>query len=173
MRAVARIILVLSILAGGSGCTDEENSGSKTKRNSQLAQKQAEEVEKGPDGQPIIFWRIKQENRKAVAAMLDIGYDIEIKGGFGATPIIGASLIDDWITVLLLLERGANPLAADRRGFTMTYILSTSRVDRDGKYGVALGKVEAFLKKKSINDTAYTPVDVKKMLADDEWPPAK
>ena len=138
-----------------------------------MAQVNDGEVEKGPDGQPIIFWRIKQENRKAVTAMLDIGYDIETKGGFDATPLIGASLIDDWITVLLLLERGANPLAADRRGFTMTYMLSTSRVDRKGSYGAALGKVQAFLTKQGINDTAYTPVEVKKMLADGKWPPAK
>lgn len=173
MRSVVNTVLASLLIISGTGCTDENASGSQEKRDGQLMQDNSKNIEKGPDGQPIIFWRIKQENRKAVSAMLDTGYDIEIKGGFDATPIIGAALIDDWITVLLLLERGANPLAVDRRGFTMTYMLSTSRIDRKGSHGAALENVETYLRKKGINSTPYEPMEVKKMLADSNWPPKK
>ena len=142
-----------------------KKSNDKEQRNNQVAQSEKTVDEKGPDGQPIIFWRIKQENRDAISAMLDTGYDIETTGGFGATPVIGAALIDDWITVLLLLERGANPMiAADRRGFTLNDLMNTSKVDPNGSYGVGLKNVRAFLKKKGISDTVYEPPEVKEML---------
>jgi len=126
---------------------------------------------KGPDNQPIIFWRIKEEDRDAIAQLLDSGYSLETKGGFGATPIIAAALIDDWITVLLLLERGANAYAADRRGMTMTYLLTTSNVASDGKYGIARMRVREFLEFKYSRIVAYEPSKVKTMVAKNEWPP--
>ena len=156
-----------------AGCSDQTSSNDKQQRNEQMAQSDKTVGEKGPDGQPIIFWRITQRKRDEIAAMLDAGYDIEAKGGFDATPIIWASLSDDWITVLLLLERGANPMIADRRGFTLNDLMNTSRIDPKGSYGIALTKVREFLKQQGIDDTVYEPPQVKEMLKNSEWPPAK
>ena len=164
-------ILGSLVVVIATGCSDQTSSNEDNKRNDQVVQLEDIKDEKGPDGQPIIFWRIKQENRDAISAMLDAGYDIETKGGFDATPIIGAALIDDWTTVLLLLKRGANPMVADRRGFTLNDLMNTSRVDLKGSYGVALEEVRALLKKRGINDTVYTPPQVKEMLKNGEWPP--
>ena len=173
IQTYTRVVFATLAFAVITGCTGETDANSNRKTKHQVEELKTEMEKKGPDGQPIIFWRITQENREAISALLDLGYDIETKGGFGVTPVIDAALIDDWITVLLLLERGANPLAASRNGLTLTNLLSTSRVDRKGRYGVALEQVQALLKNKGINDTAYTPVEVKKMLADGEWPPAR
>lgn len=131
----------------------------------------AKNDELGPDKQPIIFWRIKQEDREAVEQLLDAGYDIEKKGGFDATPLIAAALIDDWMTVHMLLERGADPLAADRRGFTMPYLLEKSRVDPNGEFGKAREEVRALLAAKNLGDAAYEPSKVKAMVAEGKWPP--
>ena len=167
------VTLVSLMIVFVAGCSDQTSSNNKEQRNEQVAQSEKIVGEKGPDGQPIIFWRITQRNRDAIAAMLDTGYDIEAKGGFDATPIIWASLSDDWITVLLLLERGANPMIADRRGFTLNDLMNTTRVDPNGSYGVALQKVRALLKKRGISDTVYDPPKVKEMLKNGEWPPAQ
>ncbi len=167
-----KAVVISFMLVAVTGCRDETGSGSTAKKDNQVAKIDDIAKEKGPDGQPIIFWRIKQENRDAISAMLDAGYDIEIKGGFDATPIIGAALIDDWQTVLLLLKRGANPMVADRRGFTLNDLMNTSRVDPKGSYGVALEEVRALLKQRGVSDKVYEPPQVKEMLKNDEWPPA-
>jgi len=46
---------------------------------------------KGPSGLPIIFWRIEQDDRKAVRALIAAGVDIEIPGFQQATPAIAAA----------------------------------------------------------------------------------
>ncbi len=171
MQIKARVILITLAIVAISGCTVETEANSDKNRNQQMENLKAEMDKKGGDGQPIIFSYIVKENREAITALLDLGYDIEIKGGFDVTPVIDAALIDDWITVLLLLKRGANPLAASRNGLTMTNLLNSSRVDRKGRYGVALEEVQAFLKKKNINTKSYTPPQVREMLKNGEWPP--
>jgi len=125
----------------------------------------------GPDRQPIIFWRILQEDRQAVAALLDAGYDIERKGGFGMTPLIQAAMIDDWITAELLLSRGADPWAVDRRGFTAAHRAATSRVDPGSAYGLALLRVRAELERRGVEPSA--PATVKAMQAAGKWPPMR
>ena len=125
----------------------------------------------GPDRQPIIFWRILQEDRQAVAALLDAGYDIEREGGFGMTPLIQAAMIDDWITAELLLSRGADPWAADRRGFTTAHRAATSRVDAGSVYGQALMGVRAVLERGGVEP--FAPAMVKAMRAAGKWPPMR
>ncbi|MCV0393982.1 MAG: ankyrin repeat domain-containing protein [Rhizobiaceae bacterium] len=163
------LTLAVTTLATG-GCSAEQSTEAEGTRN--LAQNtEGTALEKGPDGQPIIFWKITEEDRAAVNELLDQGYDIETPGGFGMTPVIQAAMIDDWITVELLLQRGADPMVADRRGFTVPYLASTSRVAPEGTYGQALDRVRALLNERGIGGTVYKPDEVKRMLAAGQWPP--
>lgn len=121
---------------------------------------------------PEIFDLILSEDRAAIEKLLNSGQSLEVRDGFGATPILAAALIDDWSTVEYFLLRGADPLATDRRGFTVAFLAQTSRVDLDGRYGQALVRVRAALSARHLLETALPPAQVKQLQQKGAWPPA-
>jgi hypothetical protein len=125
----------------------------------------------GPDGLPIIFWRIKQENEAAVFALLNAGADIEAQGYHGATPILSAALIDNWPLVVGLIERGANVGAVDRRGFNLPYFTTQASPDPDGPTGAALQTVRLYLNERLMLERVYAPAEVRDLMAKGTWPP--
>lgn len=125
----------------------------------------------GPDGLPGIFWRIKQRDQAAVGAWLDAGGDIEVPGFQGATPVLAASMADNWPMVLYLIERGARMDVADRQGFTLPYRASSTRVDPNGIFGPPLNAVRAHLVQAGLLSRVYAPAQVRTMQAEGRWPP--
>ncbi|MAU52715.1 MAG: hypothetical protein CMN17_10145 [Roseovarius sp.] len=79
-------------------------------------------------GQSIIFKRVMEEDTAAITALLDAGLDVDVRGSFNATPALRAAIADIWPVVELLLERGADPMATDRRGMTIPWLATTSRI---------------------------------------------
>ncbi len=126
----------------------------------------------GPDGLPIIFWRIKQEQEAVVFALLNAGADIEAQGYHGATPILAAALVDNWPLVVGLIERGANVGAVDRRGFNLPYLTTQASAAAETPTGVALQAVRAYLNERLMLERVYTPAQVRDLLAKGAWPPA-
>ena len=126
----------------------------------------------GPDGLPIIFWRIKQEQEAVVFALLNAGADIEAQGYHGATPILAAALVDNWPLVVGLIERGANVGAVDRRGFNLPYLTTQASAAAETPTGVALQAVRAYLNERLMLERIYTPAQVRDLLAKGAWPPA-
>lgn len=127
---------------------------------------------KGPDGLPGIFWLIEQRDQAAVGAWLDSGGDIEVAGFMGATPVLAASMADNWPMVLYLIKRGARMTVADRQGFTLPYRTTTTRVDPNGIFGSSLNAVRAHLADAGLLERIYEPATVERMMADGRWPPA-
>jgi hypothetical protein len=121
---------------------------------------------------PEIFDLILSEDRAAIEKLIDSGQSLEVRDGFGATPVLAAALIDDWTMVEYFLLRGADPLVADRRGFTVAFLAQTSRVDLDGRYGQALARVRATLSARLPLGTALPPAQVKQLQQKGAWPPA-
>lgn len=129
------------------------------------------EQEKGPDGLPIIFWSIKEENQEKVIALLNGGADIDSHGYHGATPVLAAAILENWEMVALLLDRGANAKAVDRRGFSLAWLASHSKVDSKSKTFEALTKVRKILDRLSGNKVIYDPMTIRQMLENGTWPP--
>ncbi|WP_102224340.1 ankyrin repeat domain-containing protein [Acidimangrovimonas sediminis] len=126
---------------------------------------------KGPNNWPVIFDAIEAEDHARLKSLLDSGADIEIKGFQGATPVLAAAVIEDWPTVLYLLQRGARPGVADKRGFTLPYLAAKSRVDLDGRYGKALADVRKILNDRGLMGQYYEPAEVRKRMNEGRWPP--
>lgn len=125
----------------------------------------------GPDGLPIIFWSIKEENHDKVTALLDAGADIESKGYHGATPVLAAAIVDSWSMVLMFLERGANAKAVDRRGFSLAWLASQTKVQSNSKDHEALIKVRKLLDGLMGSKVVYEPKKIRDMLETGTWPP--
>jgi len=126
---------------------------------------------KGPSGLPIIFWRIEQDDRKAVRALIAAGVDIEIPGFQQATPAIAAASANAWITTKMLLEMGANMRAVDRQGFTLPWLAQTARMNETAPEGMALVDVKAMLAAQGLMRQIYEPRIVEAMVANGDWPP--
>lgn len=125
----------------------------------------------GPDGLPIIFWTIKQGDAAGVTALLDAGADIEAAGYHGATPMLSAAVVDDWIMVAMLIQRGANPQAVDRRGFTLPWLTAQAKVAQGSPTEVALNAVRKYLNDRALLEAIHDPAQVREMLAAGTWPP--
>lgn len=136
-----------------------------------LAQGRTDTGAKGPDGLPGIFWLIKQRDQAAVGTWLESGGDIEVPGFQGATPVLAASMADNWPMVLYLIERGARMNVADGRGFTLAYRSTTTRVDPNGIFGPSLKAVRAHLARAGLLERVHEPAAVRRMLAEGRWPP--
>ena len=128
-------------------------------------------TETGPNGLPIIFWRIEQDDRSAVRALIATGIDIEIKGFQQATPAISAAAANSWITTKLLIELGADVRAADLRGFTLPWMADNSQMNPDAREGRALAEVKALLAAQGLMTRIYQPREVEAMVASGDWPP--
>jgi hypothetical protein len=125
----------------------------------------------GPDGLPRIFWMIKQNDVKGISTWIEAGGDIEAHGYHGATPVLSAALIDNWLAVHWLLENGARATVVDRRGYTLAFLAQRSRVTLDGQYGQALIHVRSILTRQGLMGEIYQPETAKRMLEDGDWPP--
>lgn len=127
----------------------------------------------GPDGLPGIFWLIKQRDQAAVGRWLDAGGDIEVPGFHRATPVLAAAIVDDWQMVLYLIDRGARSDVADRRGFTLGYRATTTRIDPEGALGPTLQTVRQRLGQAGALERIYSPAQVREMMAAGRWPPVR
>ncbi|MBY6047522.1 hypothetical protein [Vannielia litorea] len=127
--------------------------------------------EKGPDGLPIIHWWVEREEFAKIEALLEAGGDIEAPGFQSATPLLKAAVADSWPMALFLIERGAFIGAVDRRGMTMPWLAATSRVKEGNPDFEALEKVRAILNERGMLGQYYEPNDVKKRIAEGNWPP--
>lgn len=101
--------------------------------------------EKGPSGQPIIFWRTEQEDFAGVQALLDAGVDVNIRGFMGMTPAIWSATSSNWTMVRFLADRGADLSITARNGMSVASLARTSRVRADSEQGRALEDVRAIL----------------------------
>lgn len=127
----------------------------------------------GPDGHPILFWQVKQRDPRAVGALLDAGANIEARGFFDATPVITAGSANSWEMVELLMSRGADPRAADGKGFNLPWLASTSKIREGTAQHTALQRVIAHLKKSGMMARIYTPPEAKTLVKQGAWPPAE
>ncbi|WP_369695433.1 hypothetical protein [Jiella marina] len=118
----------------------------------------------GPDGRPLIFWRIAQLDEKGVIAELEAGTNIEIKGFAKTTPLLHAASIDAWKIVLALLQRGANPNAVDKRGFSLPWLAFSSRIDPNSSDGKALQSLKRQLREKGMLSNVKEPTAVRRDL---------
>jgi hypothetical protein len=125
----------------------------------------------GPDGFHQIFWAIKSLDAEKVEDILNSGTNIEVNGYAGSTPALMAAIGDVWVICLLLLERGANPNAANSAGMTMPWLAKTSRVNSNSETGVALSTVRSRLETLGLMDVIYDPAQVRRMIEDGMWPP--
>jgi ankyrin repeat protein len=123
-------------------------------------------------GQSIIFQRVQEEDIDAIRDLLDAGLDVDVRGFQGSTPAIYAAMADTWPVVLFLLEHGANPAAANRLGFTLPWLASTSRIVGDGPRALALEQVRARLARKGLMLNVVDPRSVQRLIEADAWPPA-
>jgi ankyrin repeat protein len=131
----------------------------------------ADPKELGPDGLPVIFWKVKSGDMAGVAALLDAGADLESQGYHGATPALAAAVVDDWPMVDFLLQRGANAAASDRRGFTIAWLSAQAKVAPDSATEVSLTAVRKRLNERLLLERVHDPVEVRKLQANGAWPP--
>jgi len=162
MRLIG-IAVILGVVALGSGAVvlSQERSD-----------KMVDITATGPNGLPIIFWRIEQDNREAVRALIASGMDIEIKGFQQATPAVAAASANAWVTTELLLGLGADPMASDRRGFTLPWLANKAVMPPNSAEGEALARVKARLDDLDLMDEIYEPTQVKALRAKGRWPPS-
>ncbi|MDD7971945.1 hypothetical protein [Roseinatronobacter alkalisoli] len=123
-------------------------------------------------GQSIMFQRVMEEDFTQMTALLDAGLPIDIRGFQNSTPALHAAMADIWPVVLFLLERGADPMAANRLGMTLPWLATTSRISGDGPRATALQQVRVLLAGQGLLSRVYTLEEVRAMLAEGSWPPA-
>ena len=128
-------------------------------------------TEKGPDGLPIIFWRIKQRDEQGVAELLDAGASIETPGFFGATPLITAASANSWEMVEFLLDRGADPRAADGSGFNLPWLAATSKIKEGTDQHAALQRILPRLEQQGLMQRIFTPDETEELVQSGHWPP--
>lgn len=126
---------------------------------------------KGPDGLPIIFWTIKENDQAKVAALLDAGADIEAAGYHGSTPILSAAMVDNWIMAEFLMRRGANIAAFDRAGFNLPYMTAHARVAKGSPTEAALNEVRKALNNNGLLERIWEPAEVRALIKQGKWPP--
>lgn len=138
-----------------------------------MANGQVDITARGPDGLPGIFWRINQRDQAAVGAWLDAGGDIETPGFQRATPVLTAAIIDDWPMVIYLLDRGARMDVADRRGFTLPWLATNSRVAPGGIFGPALQETRNRLAAAGLLSQVHDTATVRALVNQGRWPPPR
>ena len=122
-------------------------------------------------GQSIIFQRVMEEDMEGIAALLDAGLPVDIRGFQQSTPTLYAAMADIWPVVLFLLERGADPIAANQLGMTLPWLATTSRIAGDGPRAQALEDVRTLLAERGHLSVIYTLEDVRARLTEGDWPP--
>lgn len=125
----------------------------------------------GPNGLPIIFWRIEQDNRDEISKLIAAGLDIEIKGFQQATPVLAAASANAWITTELLLGLGGDPMASDRMGFTLPWLAAKAQMSPGAPEGQALARVRRDLEARGLMARIYEPAEVKALRDRGAWPP--
>ena len=147
MGLVFLIGLAACVSTPQTGGADREQNDMNRRNNS------VDIYELGPDGLPIIFWRIHQEDSAAVQALLDAGADIEVRGFFGVTPVIWAAASGQWDFVKFLVERGADLSAYGANGFTVTNSARRSNLRLESRQGQHLQDVRDILRQRGLYDT--------------------
>ncbi|MBT9373067.1 hypothetical protein [Rhizobium sp. CSW-27] len=166
-----RIALLLSLLTL-SGYEFRSSAGSTEKGMKNVTEWIMPSSAAAANTRPEIFDSILSEDRAAIEKLLNNGESLEVRDGFGVTPVLAAALIDDWSTVEYFLIRGADPSVADDEGFTLAFLSQKSRVDLDGRYGQALVRVRAMLSELHLLDTVLSPQQVRDLQQKGAWPPA-
>lgn len=159
--ALAALMAAGLVLAPLAGCKETDG----------MAAAETNPKAEGPDGLPIIFWTIKENDQKKVAAILDAGGDIEAKGYHKATPILAAAIVDNWEMAAFLMKRGARLDAVDGRGFTLPYLAAQAKVAEGSPTAAALQEVRVALNERAMLEKIYLPAEVRQMLKDGRWPP--
>jgi len=168
MRLHLSIVLFLVMAAaGGLGLIAQEN-----RKGDAMSISDIDPDALDARGQSIIFKRVMEEDMAAIEALLDAGLDVDIRGSFNATSALRAAIADIWPVVEVLLERGADPMVTDRRGLTIPWLATTSRIGGDGPRARALGRVRARLADQGYLSAMYSPQEVTRMVTEGRWPPA-
>lgn len=166
-RRLSIVLLLVMVAAGGLGLMAQEN-----RKGYSMSVSDIDPDAQDARGQSIIFKRVMEEDMAAIMALLDAGLDVDVRGSFNATPALRAAIADIWPVVALLLERGADPMITDRRGMTIPWLATTSRIAGNGPRAQALEKVRAQLADRGHLSAVYSPQDVTAMVAEGRWPPA-
>lgn len=127
----------------------------------------------GPDGHPLIFDVVERRDVRALQDLIAENVDLEAHGFAQGTPLLIAAMGESWQIVDLLLQAGANPLAADEMGFTMPWVAATSRIRPETEGGRALARVRQILKERGMSDVVFPPRKVKELLSQGHWPTAQ
>lgn len=123
----------------------------------------------GPNGQPIIHYYIESYEHDKVDAWIKAGGNTEVRDQMGATPMLMAAEVDDWIAVEMLLEAGADPSSTSDTGMTLPFLAETSRVDTAGPHGEPYERVKAALTARGLMVTVYPPKMVQTLRAQGKW----
>lgn len=115
---------------------------------------------------------VMQRNPELVASLIDQGTNLEMSNHKGETPLILAGMTDQFRIAETLLEGGANPFAASRIGWTIGFAAEASRLRSGPDYEAKL-RVEEILKSRGYPIPGPSNLQIRKMLADGNWPPAE
>ncbi len=157
-----------------SGCQEESsqpsNATNDTKRESSMPSDNDPNAP-GPDGHPAIFTAVERGDTRKVTELIAAGANIEARGYAQGTPLLIAAMGENWPMVELLLQAGAEPLAADEMGFTVPWVAATSRIRPETDDGQALNRVRQILNDRGVIGIVVQPRDVERLLAEGRWPP--
>ena len=162
IRLRRAIVVGIGLALAGWGTGKQGMAGAETK---------LDIAELGPDGLPIIFWRIKQEDEAAVLALINAGADIEAQGYHGSTPLLTTAMLANWPLAVALIERGANVGAVDRLGYNLPYLTTQNNPPVDTVNGAALQAVRVYLNDRLMLERVYKPAEVRDLLTKGAWPP--
>lgn len=65
-------------------------------------------------GETMLHWYALEGSPFVLKRLIDLGFDVNVQDEFGQTPLMGASLIERWDNVQVLLENGARLDLRDR-----------------------------------------------------------
>lgn len=157
-----------------SGCQEDSgqpsNTTQETKRETSMPSDNDPNAP-GPDGHPQIFTFVERGEFEKVQELIRAGANLEARGYAQGTPLLIAAMGENWRMVELLLQAGAEPLAADEMGFTVPWVAATSRIRPETEGGQALDRVRKILNDRGIIGIVVQPREVEQMLAEGRWPP--
>lgn len=125
----------------------------------------------GPDGLPLIFTKIEQEDFDGVIALMNAGADLEARGFFRSTPVLFAGLIDYWTMVQFLIEQGADPAAINDQGVNLPWLTSQAKVAKGSETERALNKVRHVLNDRAMLERVFPPAQALALARQGKWPP--
>lgn len=127
----------------------------------------------GKAGSESALWRASLSNRPQVAGMLiENGADVDAANTDGDTPAIAAAQSGNFRMAMFLIERGADPFAVPKSGFTLGFWAERSRLPDAGAEGQAKNQLIQTLKDRGHPWPPLSGDEVLAAQAAGTWPPS-